>query len=148
MGWKWKKWKDMIPYTSCLCFGRKQWQPINDDDEEESSVSDLCLSLGQSVCTFKLYDLGSNTGNSSDFRVMYFLPSFIAYLSTRQYIHSMTVDTPEDNTRTVHRPTTTAIILITYHCIRINRMIRSLRLRDRPNVWVHNGCISVFLLLR
>ncbi len=30
-----------MPSTSCLCFGRKQWQPINEDDEEgETSVSD------------------------------------------------------------------------------------------------------------
>ena len=42
----------MIPYTSCLCFGRKQWQPINDDDEGEPSVSDLYLSLGLSVYVF------------------------------------------------------------------------------------------------
>ena len=49
----------MIPYTSCLCFGRKQWQPINDDDEGEPSVSILHFALlispsvipSVSVCT-------------------------------------------------------------------------------------------------
>ena len=40
---KWR-WKEVVPYSSCACFGRKEWEVIGEEEEanDESPVRPLC----------------------------------------------------------------------------------------------------------
>jgi hypothetical protein len=39
---KWR-WKEVIPYSACTCFGRKEWEAIVEEEEAEGSPVSIII---------------------------------------------------------------------------------------------------------